>query len=388
MEVSAQSQAVLPIHGRPYAGPIMYDASDSASAFPPIEPVRPPARAPNVVVVLLDDVGFAASTAFGGPCETPTADGLAAGGLEHSRFHTTALCSPTRQALLTGRNHHPVGMGGITEAATAAPGDNSALPPSAAPLAETLKLNGCSTVRFGKCHEVPAWETSPMGPFRQWPTGSGFERFYGFIGGETNQYCPSIYQDTVPIEPSGGPEDGYHVTEDMTDHSIEWTRQQQALMPDKPFFVDWAPGAMHAPHHVPEEWSAKYRGRFDDGWDAVRERTFARQKELGVTPPDAELTERSEGIPSWDEMPDELEPVLARQMEVYGGLPRTHRPPPRPTRRRHRRSRRARQHADHRHHRRQRGITRGRVERDVQRVAVTQRGARHRGPRVHGVTHR
>jgi arylsulfatase len=320
MGVSEHQRAVLPIHDQPYAGPIMYDASDSASTFPPIEPVRPPAGAPNVIVVLLDDVGFAASTVFGGPCETPTAERLAAGGLKYSRFHTTALCSPTRQALLTGRNHHSVGMGGITEIATAAPGYNSVLPPSAAPLAETLKLNGYSTAQFGKCHEVPAWETSPMGPFRQWPTGSGFEHFYGFIGGETNQYYPSIYHDTVPVEPSGGPEEGYHFTEDMTDHSIEWIRQQHSLMPDKPFFVYWAPGATHAPHHVPEEWSRKYRGRFDDGWDALRERTFARQKELGVIPPDAELTERSEGIPSWLEMPDDLKPVLARQMEVYAGF--------------------------------------------------------------------
>ena len=314
------NRAVLPIKGRAYTGPVMYDAKNSASAFPPIEPVRPPAGAPNVIIVLPDDVGFGASTAFGGPCETPTADRLAAGGLRYSRFHTTALCSPTRQALLTGRNHHAVGMGGITEIATAAPGYNSVLPAEAATLAETLKLNGYSTAQFGKCHEVPAWETSPMGPFRQWPTGCGFEHFFGFIGGETSQYHPALYQDTVPIEPDGGPEDGYHLTEDMTDRAIDWIRQQKSLMPDKPFFVYWAPGATHAPHHVPEEWSAKYRGRFDDGWDALRERTFARQKQLGVIPADAELTERSEGIPSWDEMPDELKPSLRRQMEVYAGF--------------------------------------------------------------------
>ena len=320
MGVSDHSRAVLPIHDRPYTGPIMYDASDPSSEFPPIEPLRPPEGAPNVIVVLLDDVGFSASSAFGGPCETPTAERLAAGGLRYSRFHTTALCSPTRQALLTGRNHHSVGMGGITEIATSAPGYNSIRPPAAAPLAETLKLNGYSTAQFGKCHEVPVWETSPMGPFRQWPTGSGFEHFYGFIGGETNQYYPAIYHDTVPIEPDQGPEDGYHFTEDMTDRAIEWMRQQKALMPDKPFFVYWAPGATHAPHHVPEEWSAKYRGRFDDGWDAQRERTFTRQKELGVIPPDAELTTRHEEIPAWDDVADDLKPVLARQMEVYAGF--------------------------------------------------------------------
>ncbi len=313
-------RAVLPIHDRPYTGPIMYDASDPASQFPPIEPLRPPAGAPNVIIALIDDAGFGSTSAFGGPCETPVAERLAGGGLRYNRFHTTALCSPTRQALLTGRNHHSVGMGGITEIATSAPGYNSVRPASAAPLAEVLKLNGYSTAQFGKCHEVPVWETSPMGPYRQWPTGSGFEHFYGFIGGETNQYYPAIYQDTVPVEPDRSPEEGYHFTEDMTDHAIEWVRQQKALMPDKPFFVYWAPGATHAPHHVPEEWSAKYRGRFDDGWDAQRERTFARQKELGVIPADCELTARHDEIPAWDDMPDELKPVLARQMEVYAGF--------------------------------------------------------------------
>ena len=313
-------RAVLPMTSDRAAGRMTYDAKDPSSSFPPIRPTRPPAGAPNVIIALIDDVGFGASSAFGGPCDTPIAEKLAAGGLKYSRFHTTALCSPTRQALLTGRNHHSVGMGGITEMATSAPGYNSIRPLEAAPLAETLKLNGYSTAQFGKCHEVPAWETSPMGPFHQWPTGSGFEHFYGFIGGETNQYYPAIYRDTVPIEPDGTPEDGYHFTEDMTDQAIDWIRQQKALMPDKPFFVYWAPGATHAPHHVPTEWSDKYRGAFDDGWDAQRERIFARQKELGVIPADAELTDRPPEIPSWDEMPDDLKPVLARQMEVYAGF--------------------------------------------------------------------
>ncbi len=314
------NRSVLPIHDRAYAGPIMYDASDPASTFPPIEPLRPPADAPNVIIALIDDVGFGASSAFGGPCNSPVAERLAAAGLKFNRFHTTALCSPTRQAMLTGRNHHAVGMGGITEIATSAPGYNSIRPAEAAPLAEVLKLNGYSTAQFGKCHEVPVWETSPMGPFRQWPTGSGFEHFYGFIGGETNQYFPAIYNDTVPVEPDKTPAEGYHFTEDMTDHAIEWVRQQKALMPDKPFFVYWAPGATHAPHHVPAEWSDPYRGAFDDGWDALRERTFARQKELGIIPEDAVLTERHEEIPAWDEVPDEMKPVLARQMEVYAGF--------------------------------------------------------------------
>jgi len=315
------SRDSLPIPEPAHTGLVTYDAKDPDTAFPPLKPLRPPEGAPNVLVVLIDDCGFGASSAFGGPCSTPTAERLAENGLKYNRFHTTALCSPTRQALLTGRNHHSVGMGGITEIATSAPGYSSIRPKAAAPLAETLKLNGYSTAQFGKCHEVPVWETSPMGPFDGWPSGGGgFEHFYGFIGGETNQYAPAIYDGTVPVEPDRTPEEGYHFTEDMTDRAIDWIRQQKALMPDKPFFTYFAPGATHAPHHVPTEWPAKYKGKFDDGWDALRERTLARQKELGVVPEDAELTGRPEEIPAWDEMPDDLKPVLARQMEVYAGF--------------------------------------------------------------------
>ena len=313
-------RVVLPIPDRPPVVLTTYDAKDPGSSFPPIQPLRPPAGAPNVLVVLLDDVGFGASSTFGGPIDTPTFERLAAAGLKYTRFHTTALCSPTRAALLTGRNHHSVGMGGITEIATSAPGYSSIRPNTCAPLAETLRLNGYSTAQFGKCHEVPVWETSPMGPFDAWPTGSGFEHFYGFIAGETNQYAPAIYKGTVPIEPDRTPEEGYHFGEDMTDHTIDWVRQQKALMPDKPFFVYYAPGATHAPHHVPAEWSERYRGRFDQGWDRVREETLARQKTLGVIPPDAELTTRPAEIPAWEDMPSELRPVLARQMEVYAGF--------------------------------------------------------------------
>jgi arylsulfatase len=314
------SREVLPIPDRPYDGELPLDAKDPEATFPPIEPLRPPAGAPNVLVVLLDDVGFAASSAFGGPCATPTAERLAGNGLKFNRFHTTALCAPTRAALLTGRNHHTVGMGVITELATSAPGYSSVRPNTCAPLAQTLQLNGYSTAQFGKCHEVPVWQTSPMGPFEAWPTGSGFEYFYGFIGGETNQYYPAIYEGTTPMEPEKTPEEGYHFTEDMTDKAIEWARQQKSLMPDKPFFMYFAPGATHAPHHVPTEWSDKYRGRFDQGWDALREETLERQKQLGVVPADAELTARHEEIPAWEDMPDELKPVLARQMEVYAGF--------------------------------------------------------------------
>jgi len=310
----------LPIPDRPHTGLVTYDAKDPDTSFPPIEPLRPPAGAPNVLIVLIDDTGFGSSSAFGGPCHTPTAERLAANGLRYNRFHTTALCAPTRQALLTGRNHHAAGMGGIPEVATSAPGYSSMRPNTAAPLAEMLKLNGYSTAQFGKCHEVPVWQTSPMGPFDSWPTGSGFEYFYGFIGGETNQYAPALYNGTVPVEPDRTPEEGYHFTEDMTDRAIDWMRQQKALMADKPFFVYFAPGATHAPHHVPTEWSDRYRGRFDQGWDRLREETFARQKELGVIPPDAELTARPGEIPAWDDMPDGLKPVLARQMEVFAGF--------------------------------------------------------------------
>jgi arylsulfatase len=315
------SRTVLPIPDRPYEGELPLDAKDPDTTFPPIEPLRPPAGAPNVLVVLLDDVGFAASSAFGGPCATPTAERLAAYGLKYNRFHTTALCAPTRAALLSGRNHHTVGMGVITELATSAPGYNSMRPNTCAPLAQTLRLNGYSTAQFGKCHEVPVWQSSPMGPFDAWPSGGGgFEYFFGFIGGETNQYYPAIYEGTTPVEPEKTPEEGYHFTEDMTDRAITWMRQQKSLMPDKPFFVYFAPGATHAPHHVPKEWADKYKGRFDEGWDALRGEIFARQKELGVIPPDAELTERHDEIPAWDDMPDELKPVLARQMEVYAGF--------------------------------------------------------------------
>jgi arylsulfatase len=316
-----RDRSALPIPDPEQEAPTVLDAKDPAATFPPIEPLRPPAGAPNVLIVLIDDTGFGSSSAFGGPCSTPTAERLAANGLRFNRFHTTALCSPTRQALLTGRNHHSVGMGGITEIATSAPGYNSIRPKTKAPLAEILKLNGYSTAQFGKCHEVPVWQTSPMGPFDAWPTGGGgFEHFYGFIGGETNQYAPAIYSGTTAVEPERTPEEGYHFTEDMTDRAIDWVRQQKALMPDKPFFVYFAPGATHAPHHVPKEWSDKYKGQFDDGWDALRERTIARQKELGVVPPEAELTERPAEIPAWDDMPDELKPALARQMEVFAGF--------------------------------------------------------------------
>ena len=310
----------LPIPDQRYSGPVSYDAKDPASSFPPIEPLRPPPGAPNVLLILLDDLGFGASSAFGGPCAAPVMERLGAGGLRYNRFHTTALCAPTRAALLSGRNHHTVGMGSIPELATSAPGYSSMRPNTAAPLPEVLKLNGYSTSQFGKCHEVPVWQTSPMGPFENWPTGSGFEYFYGFLGGETNQYYPGLYEGTNPIEPPKSPEEGYHLTEDLADKAIAWIRQQKSLMPDKPFFAYFAPGATHAPHHVPKEWADRYKGRFDQGWDVLREEILTRQKNLGVVPPDTELTTRHEEIPAWEHMPGDLKPVLARQMEIYAGF--------------------------------------------------------------------
>jgi arylsulfatase len=316
-----QSRTVLPIPEITPPGLTTYDAKNPDTKFPPIQQLRPPAGAPNVLIVLIDDVGFGAASAFGGPCETPNFEAVAKEGLKYTRFHTTALCSPTRQALLTGRNHHSVGMGGITEIATSAPGYNSLLPNTKAPIAETLKLNGYSTAQFGKCHEVPVWETSPMGPFNHWPSGGGgFEYFYGFIGGEDNQWDPALYEGTTPIEPPKSPEEGYHLTEDLADHAIAWVRQQKALMPDKPFFIYFAPGATHAPHHVPKEWIEKYKGKFSHGWDKQREITFAKQMELGVIGADAELTARHKEIPAWDEMDPKLKPVLEREMEVYAAF--------------------------------------------------------------------
>ncbi len=238
-------RAVLPIPDRTYVGPVMYDAENPASAFPPIKQILPPEGAPNVLIVLIDDVGFGAASPFGGPIRTPVAARLAAGGLKFTRFHTTALCAPTRAALLTGRNPHSVGMGVVTEMATTAPGSTSIIPNSAASLAKILRYNGYSTAHFGKCHEVPVWETGPTGPFDHWPTYQGFEKFYGFVGGETNQYYPTLYDGTTPIVL---PKDkNYHLTEDLADQAIKWIHAQRSLAPDKPFFMYFAPGATTRP---------------------------------------------------------------------------------------------------------------------------------------------
>jgi arylsulfatase len=300
---------------------ITYDAKDPDTKMPPIEQLRPPKGAPNVLLVLIDDAGFGSSSAFGGPCATPNAEQLASNGVKFTRFHTTAICSATRQALLTGRNHHSCGMGGITEIATGAPGLCSVLPNTMSPLAKTLKLNGYSTAQFGKCHEVPVWQASPAGPFDAWPAGGGgFEYFYGFIGGEANQWYPTLYEGNTPTEPEKTPEEGYHLVDDMATKAIKWIGQQKSLLPDKPFFIYFAPGATHAPHHVPQEWADKYKGKFDEGWDKLRELTLERQKKLGVVPKDCQLSARPKDVPGWDAMPEEFKPVLRREMEVYAGF--------------------------------------------------------------------
>ncbi|WP_312168666.1 arylsulfatase [Microbacterium sp.] len=310
--------SILPLPDREYQGAVAFDAKKSETDFPPLTAKRPPKSAPNVLIILLDDVGFGASSAFGGPVHMPTAERLADAGLKYSRFHTTALCSPTRAALLSGRNHHAVGMGHITETATPSPGYRSTRPNSAVPLPEILRQNGYNTAQFGKCHEVPVWETGPTGPFDHWPAFSGFERFYGFIGGETNQWTPALVDGVTAVEPSTA--DGYHLMPDLADKAIEYVRQQKSLTPDKPFFIYFAPGATHAPHHVPQDWIAKYKGAFDEGWDAHRDKTFARQIALGVIAPDSELTARPEGLPAWADVPAERKPILAHQMEVYAAF--------------------------------------------------------------------
>jgi arylsulfatase len=285
---------------------------------PPRFEVKAPAGAPNVVIVLIDDMGFGASESFGGPLSMPTLDRLAKGGLRYNRFHTTALCAPTRVALLSGYNHHSHNMGVITELASTYPGYNAVRPQTITPMAEVLRQNGYNTAQFGKCHEVPPWEISTVGPQDRWPTRSGFEKFYGFLGGETNQWAPLIYDGVTLIETPDNPD--YHFTTDMTNQAISWTRFQQALAPDKPFFIYYAPGATHAPHHVPKEWAERYKGQFDKGWDKVREETLARQKSMGIIPESTQLAPKPEDIKDWESLSADEKKLFARQMEVYAGF--------------------------------------------------------------------
>ncbi len=285
---------------------------------PPRFEVKAPEGAPNVVIVLIDDIGFGGPSTFGGPLQTPTLDRLAASGLRYNNFHSTALCSPTRMALKTGRNHHQANTGSIMETATAFPGNTGAVPNSVAPLAEMLRLNGYSTSAFGKWHETAAWETSVSGPFDRWPTHQGFDKFYGFIGGETDQWYPLIYDGVTRVTPPEMEE--YHFTTDMTNQAIQWVQAQQSLTPDRPFFVYYAPGAVHAPHHVPKKWADKYKGQFDEGWDKVREASFARQKAMGLIPANTELPPKARGIKDWDALTADEKKLFARQAEVFAGF--------------------------------------------------------------------
>jgi arylsulfatase A-like enzyme len=298
--------------------PAITEIDARKATAPPRFEVKAPANAPNVLIVLIDDMGFGMSSAFGGPIHMPTAERLADNGLRYNQFHTTALCSPTRIALLTGRNHHMNNMGGITEIATAFPGNTGSRPNSVAPMAEMLRLNGYSTAAFGKSHETAAWELSPSGPTDRWPTRSGFDKFYGFLGGETNQWSPLVYDGMSPVELPKDP--NYHFMTDMTNQAIHWMRYQKSLTPDKPYFMYFAPGATHAPHHVSKEWIAKYKGQFDGGWDTFREETLARQIKLGVVPQGTKLAPKPEAIKDWDKLSDDEKKLFSHQMEIFAGF--------------------------------------------------------------------
>lgn len=307
----------IPVPSPPFEGEIAR-LIDDATAVPLAGPGAPEG-APNVLVVLLDDVGFGTCSTFGGPVPTPGVDRIAAAGLRYNRFHTTALCSPTRAALLTGRNHHTAHMGGITEIANSFPGYDSAIPRETATIAEVLRNHGYSTGCFGKWHLTPSWEQGPAGPFDRWPTGMGFDRFYGIVGAEASHWEPPVYDQTTPISPHVGRDD-YHLTEDLADQAITWIERQRVSQPDRPFFCYFSPAAVHAPHHVWPEWIERFEGDFDEGWDILREEIYRRQLELGVIPSDTELTPRPEQIPSWDEYPDRYKPVARRLMEVFAAF--------------------------------------------------------------------
>jgi len=310
----ASAQEVLPRPEQPFGGKIGRTSKESTPDFP--KEISAPKSAPNILLILTDDVGFAASSTFGGPIPTLTMDRLAKSGLRYNQFHTTALCSPTRAALLSGRNHHSASTGVITELATGYPGYNSLMSKSCGTFAEILKQNGYNTAWYGKNHNVPDWRTSQAGPFDLWPTGLGFEYFYGFIGGDTSQWNPALIENIKPIEP---PHDAknYFFDVDMADHAIDRIRMLHAVAPDRPWLTYYAPGTAHAPHHAPKEWIAKFKGQFDQGWDKVREETFARQKALGIIPANTKLTERSAGIPAWDSLSADQKKVFAHMMEVY-----------------------------------------------------------------------
>ncbi|MCG3204575.1 MAG: hypothetical protein KCHDKBKB_01290 [Elusimicrobia bacterium] len=292
---------------------------DVRHATPPAHfNVKAPAGAPNVLIVLIDDLGFAGTSAFGGPVQTETFDRISKEGLRYNNFHTCAVSSPTRAALKSGRNHHVNNMGAIIETGTAFPGNTGQIPNSVAPLAEMLRLNGYGTGAFGKCHELAAWEASQSGPFDRWPTHQGFDKFYGFLGGETNQWAPFIYDGTTAVDLPEDP--NYHFMADMTDKAISWMKFQKALQPEKPFFMYFAPGATHAPHHVPKEWIAKQKGKFNQGWDKLREEILARQIKLGIVPKGTKLAPKPDAIPDWNKLTDNEKKLFAHQFEVFAAF--------------------------------------------------------------------
>ncbi len=311
----AQSSLSIPKPDPEFKGTIGETLADSTPSYP--QPIKAPKGAPNVLVILLDDVGFGHTSTFGGPVPTPTLDRLAQNGLRYNTFHTTALCSPTRAALLTGRNHHSAGTGVIIEMGTGFPGYTGIIPQSTAMVPQMLRDNGYATAMFGKAHNTPEMEISPAGPFNRWPTGQGFDYFYGFNQGETSQWYPVLYRNVTPVPQPKSPEQGYHFTADMTDEAIAWTRNTRAADKDKPWFMYYSAAAAHAPHHAPKEWRDKFKGEFDQGWDRQREITFAKQKELGVIPANTKLTPRPKEIPAWDDQPADAKRVYTRLMENY-----------------------------------------------------------------------
>ncbi|WP_286535148.1 arylsulfatase [Variovorax sp. J31P179] len=313
----AAAQTSLPFPRPPsvsVAGPSLAESKHAWRAAP----ARLSADAPNVLIVMLDDAGFAQADTVGGPIHTPTFSRVAKTGVTYNAFHTAAICSASRAAMLTGRNQHRVGNGVIAELATDWDGYTGEIPKSSATIAEVLREYGYTTAAFGKWHNTPPTQTTAMGPFDRWPTGHGFDTFYGFIGGETSQYEPRLYRNTTPIEPPHDPK--YHLTEDLAQQAIGWLQQRRASAPDRPFFMYWAPGAVHGPHHVFKEWSDKYKGRFDGGWDVYREQAFERQKQLGWIPKDAQLTPRPASLPAWDSLDPKEKKFQARLMEVYAGF--------------------------------------------------------------------
>ncbi len=310
-------RSALPLVPESFKGELGETEGDSDSYVP--RRVKAPQGAPNVVLVLTDDVGFAAASTFGGPVPTPQLDALAAKGLRYNRFHTTGICSPTRAALLTGRNHHAVGSGMLADIASPYPGYTSRIPRSAATVARILRDNGYNTAMFGKDHNVPSADRSPAGPFEQWPTGRGFEHFYGFVAGDTNQWRPALFDGTTPVG-SEGRDENYLLDRDLIDRAINWVHNQQAAAPDKPFFMYYAPGTAHAPLQAPKDWIARFQGKFDHGWDEERERILARQKALGVVPANTQLAARPDQIPAWDNLSETEKKVYARYMEVFAAM--------------------------------------------------------------------